>query len=176
MPDGNAPLGILVLGLDRAGKTSLLKRLKNPAVAPSGGTPTLGVNVVPHQLGGLKLRIFDVGGQRSFREKWFTTVDAPDAVVYVHDLSEGREERVVESREWFVNMLLWFEDKGLGTPLLVLGNKVDLVESPSTRMLEEALDLNEFAHEPRRAFLTSAKTGEGIVEAFEWVVGVAREG
>lgn len=135
----------------------------------SSEAPTLGVSVTSHEMNGMGLRIFDVGGQTQFRKRWFTTVKRPDGVVFVHDLA-NISARQAESQEWFVNMLLWFEDAGISMPLLILGNKIDLVKAPSLDQLSAALDLNEFGYDPMQSVLTSAVTGEGIDEAFHWLI------
>jgi small GTP-binding protein len=54
-------LRILVLGLDNAGKTTILKALSNEDIAQI--TPTHGFNIKNLQHEGFKLNVWDVGGQ-----------------------------------------------------------------------------------------------------------------
>uniref|UniRef100_A0A8D2MZ82 Uncharacterized protein n=1 Tax=Zonotrichia albicollis TaxID=44394 RepID=A0A8D2MZ82_ZONAL len=58
-------LRIVLLGLDNAGKTTLLKRLASEEVSTI--TPTQGFNIKSVQSHGLKLNVWDIGGQRSIR-------------------------------------------------------------------------------------------------------------
>jgi ADP-ribosylation factor-like protein 3 len=55
-------LRILVLGLDNAGKTTILKALSNEDIGQI--TPTHGFNIKNLQHEGFKLNVWDVGGQQ----------------------------------------------------------------------------------------------------------------
>ena len=61
-------LRILLLGLDNAGKTTLLKQLASEDV--SHITPTQGFNIKSVQSEGFKLNVWDIGGQRKIRPYW----------------------------------------------------------------------------------------------------------
>merc|ERR1711997_799860 len=61
-------LRILLLGLDNAGKTTLLKQLASEDV--SHITPTQGFNIKSVQSEGFKLNAWDIGGQRKIRPYW----------------------------------------------------------------------------------------------------------
>uniref|UniRef100_A0A8C9EN83 Uncharacterized protein n=1 Tax=Pavo cristatus TaxID=9049 RepID=A0A8C9EN83_PAVCR len=56
-------LRIVLLGLDNAGKTTLLKRLASEEVSTI--TPTQGFNIKSVHSHGFKLNIWDIGGQRA---------------------------------------------------------------------------------------------------------------
>ena len=56
---------VLVLGLDNAGKTTILKRLSDEEI--SHVMPTQGFNVKSVVSSGFKLNMWDVGGQREIR-------------------------------------------------------------------------------------------------------------
>ncbi|EMP37601.1 ADP-ribosylation factor-like protein 3 [Chelonia mydas] len=59
---------ILLLGLDNAGKTTLLKQLASEDI--SHITPTQGFNIKSVQSQGFKLNVWDIGGQRKIRPYW----------------------------------------------------------------------------------------------------------
>lgn len=61
-------LRILLLGLDNAGKTTLLKKLASEDI--SHITPTQGFNIKSVQTEGIKLNVWDIGGQRKLRPYW----------------------------------------------------------------------------------------------------------
>ena len=61
-------LRILLLGLDNAGKTTLLKQLASEDI--SHITPTQGFNIKSVQSEGFKLNVWDIGGQRKIRPYW----------------------------------------------------------------------------------------------------------
>src|SRR4051812_933349 len=80
---------ILLLGLDNAGKTTLLEQIK--AAHSSHGhpnlktVPTVGQNVATIDLPDLYLKIWDVGGQHSLRKLWQSYYSSCHAIVFVID-------------------------------------------------------------------------------------------
>ena len=111
---------LLVLGLDNAGKTTLLKQLSQDD--PQGTEPTLGFNVKTLLSEGYKLNVWDIGGQKKIREYWVNYYDNVDGVIFVIDSSD--EERVKECKETFNHLIS--EPKLKKVPFLVFANKQDL--------------------------------------------------
>ncbi len=70
---------IVILGLDNAGKTTILKSLCNEDIKTI--TPTEGFNVKQLLQGNLNLKIFDVGGQKAIRAYWRNYFDGANALV-----------------------------------------------------------------------------------------------
>jgi small GTP-binding protein len=89
---------LLVLGLDNAGKTTLLKQLSKED--PEGTEPTQGFNVKTLLHDGFKLKVWDIGGQKKIREYWINYYDNVDGIVFVIDSSD--EGRVKECKETFL--------------------------------------------------------------------------
>ena len=115
---------LLVLGLDNAGKTTILKKLSNED--PTSTTPTQGFNVKTLQQDGFKLNIWDIGGQRQIRDFWKNYYKGTDAIVFVVDSTD--KKRQLESAQVLHETLL--SDKQLGgVPLLVLANKQDVLSA-----------------------------------------------
>lgn len=78
---GDKEAKILVLGLDNAGKTTLLKHLSHEE--PSNTEPTYGFNVKTVVQDTLKLNIWDIGGQKVIRQYWENYYDNVDGIVRV---------------------------------------------------------------------------------------------
>ncbi len=79
---------ILVLGLDNAGKTTILKKLSEEDITTI--TPTQGFNIKSLVHDGFKLNVWDIGGQRSIRPYWRNYFDQTDALVYVIDSADRK--------------------------------------------------------------------------------------
>ncbi|CAM9316709.1 unnamed protein product, partial [Ectocarpus sp. 8 AP-2014] len=65
-------VNVLILGLDYAGKTTLLEQMKGifkkvQGIPPSKIPPTVGLNVGKMDVGGCKLTFWDLGGQVRLR-------------------------------------------------------------------------------------------------------------
>ncbi len=92
---------ILVLGLDNAGKTTILKALSEEDVSTI--MPTQGFNIKALSQDGFKLNVWDIGGQRAIRAYWKNYIENNDALVYVVDSSD--ENRLGESKEELQQLL-----------------------------------------------------------------------
>lgn len=115
---------ILILGLDNAGKTTILKNLCKEDVTHI--TPTQGFNIKSLAYNSFKLNIWDVGGQKSIRPYWRNYFDTTNAMIYVIDSSDRRrmEETGIELQQ------LLDEDKLSGVPLLIFANKQVIQNKP----------------------------------------------
>merc|ERR1712083_1195017 len=111
---------ILMLGLDNAGKTTVLKKLSDEDISTI--MPTQGFNIKSLVHEGFKLNVWDIGGQKTIRAYWSNYFEASDALVYVIDSSDSRrlEESGAELKE------LLAEDKLANVPILIYANKQDL--------------------------------------------------
>ena len=77
---------ILLLGLDNAGKTTILKSLASEDISTI--TPTQGFNIKSVQTSGFRLNVWDIGGQRKIRPYWRNYFDNTDVLIYVIDSSD----------------------------------------------------------------------------------------
>jgi len=68
-----------VLGLDNAGKTSILKKLSNESITTI--CPTQGFNLKQLTHGKLKLTMWDLGGQKAIRAHWKNYYESNDGLV-----------------------------------------------------------------------------------------------
>mmetsp|Transcript_13051 Transcript_13051/g.24374 ORF Transcript_13051/g.24374 Transcript_13051/m.24374 type:complete len:170 (+) Transcript_13051:35-544(+) len=155
---------ILILGLDNAGKTTILKVLAEED--PTQIMPTQGFNTKSLARDGFKLNVWDVGGQETIRTYWRDYFDHTDALVFVIDSADRRrlEESAMELRG------LLEEEKLAGIPLLVFANKQDLVQAAPADEIAEQLNLNTIRDRKWLIMAASAKTGEGLQDGMEWLV------
>merc|ERR1719386_173803 len=92
---------ILMLGLDNAGKTTILKKLSEEDI--SHIMPTQGFNVKSIMQDGFKLNVWDIGGQNSIRPYWSNYFESCDVLGYVVDSSDRR--RLEESAQELKDLL-----------------------------------------------------------------------
>ncbi|KAL1235322.1 ADP-ribosylation factor-like protein [Trichinella spiralis] len=98
---GAREMRILILGLDGAGKTTILYRLQVGEVVTT--IPTIGFNVEQVTYKNLKFQVWDLGGQTSIRPYWRCYYSNTDAVIYVVDSAD--KDRVGISKQELVSML-----------------------------------------------------------------------
>lgn len=155
---------LLVLGLDNSGKTTILKKLSDEDI--SHIMPTQGFNIKSLMHEGFKLNVWDIGGQKSIRPYWRNYYDQTDALVYVIDSADSRrlEETGVELQQ------LLDEEKLSSVPVLIMANKQDLLNAASAAEISTSLNLNAIRERNWNILPCSAKTGEGLQDAMEWIV------
>ena len=128
---------ILMVGLDAAGKTTILFKLKlNEHVTT---VPTIGFNVETVEYKNIKFSVWDVGGQDKLRPLWKHYYEDCNAIIFVID-SNDTERLSVAASELSVLM----EDRTLAdASLLILCNKQDLPKAASTADIAGFLKLDK---------------------------------
>ncbi|KAH9611208.1 hypothetical protein KSS87_007558, partial [Heliosperma pusillum] len=124
-------LRILMLGLDAAGKTTMLYKLKIGEVVTT--IPTLGFNVETVEYKNVNFTVWDVGGQDAIRRLWRHYFQNTQGLIFVVDSND--RERVAEAKDELYKMLN--EDELRDAVLLVLANKQDL---PNVMTVSEIAD------------------------------------
>lgn len=163
---GLQSMHIVVIGLDGAGKTSLLYRLKLQEFMDT--TPTKGFNMERIRLsgprGGGLFQVWDVGGQEKLRPLWKSYTRRTDGLVFVVDAAGA--ERVDEARVELHRVARSPENQGV--PILVLANKQDLQGAMTPAQVEKALGVHELSpsllHHTQAC---SAVDGEGLQQGLE---------
>ena len=156
---------ILVLGLDNAGKTTLLKYLSSEAPS-TVEEPTKGFNVKTICKDGFKLNVWDIGGQSAIRTYWENYYDRTDALVFVVDSSD--DYRLDETTSVF--KILLAEPKLAKIPILVFANKQDKNDALQPNEIMEKMDLNSITERKWSINACVATTGEGVAEGMKWLV------
>uniref|UniRef100_A0A665WAB9 ADP-ribosylation factor-like protein 3 n=1 Tax=Echeneis naucrates TaxID=173247 RepID=A0A665WAB9_ECHNA len=149
---------LLLLGLDNAGKTTLLKQMSAEDI--NHITPTQSV-----QSSGFKLNVWDIGGQRKIRPYWRNYFENTDVLIYVIDSSDRKrfEETSLELAE------LLEEEKLAAVPLLIFANKQDLMTATPASELAESLHLHTIRDRMWQVQACSALTAEGVQDGMTWV-------
>ena len=162
---------VLLVGLDNAGKSTLLEQLKRlygsgPVTPLEKIPPTVGLNIGHLSFERAQLLVWDLGGQQALRSIWEKYSGCAHAIVYVLDASD--RERFAEAREAFSILLRRPDTKG--AVVLVLANKYDLADVALPDEIQETLKLVDL-HETCVCRLQpiSALTGEGIELAMKWL-------
>ncbi|XP_037644622.1 ADP-ribosylation factor-like protein 14 [Sebastes umbrosus] len=164
---------VLLLGLDNAGKSTLLYKLKHNICV--GTVPTIGFNVEMFEARknskNITLTLWDVGGQRKMREHWMSFHQDAAMVVFVVD-SSG-QERLEEARRELEKTLR--SEQLRGRPLVLIANKQDVNGALTVTEIKDKLNLKKICS-GRDWFIQpcSASTGVGVEEAFRRVVHMVK--
>ena len=154
---------ILMVGLDAAGKTAILYKLRLGENVTT--IPTIGFNVEQVTYKNLNFNIWDIGGQDVLRPLWKYYYSNSDAIIYVVDSND--KERFEESRT-VLNTLL-DDDLLKGLPLLVLANKHDLPQSQPVSTICKSLQLTTIANREWFCQSCCALNGDGLYEGLDWL-------
>lgn len=155
---------ILILGLDNAGKTTLLYRLKIGEVVTT--IPTIGFNVESVTYKNLNFNVWDLGGQTSIRPYWRCYYANTAAVVFVIDSTDVER---LETASGELRAMLE-EDELRESALLVFANKQDQPGAKGAGEISEALRLGELKDRNWSIMACSAIDGRGISEGMDWLV------
>ncbi len=154
---------IVMVGLDAAGKTTILFKLKIGEVVTT--IPTIGFNVETVEYKNISFTVWDVGGQERLRNLWEYYYQNTEGIIYVVDSNDP--DRLHEARDELMKMLQ--HDALRDAVLLVLANKQDLPNAQSTDTIAQKLGLYEIRN--RQWFIqgTCAPNGSGIYEGLDWM-------
>merc|ERR1719454_2799640 len=160
---GKKEMRILMVGLDAAGKTTILYKLKLGEVVTT--IPTVGFNVETVEYKNINFTVWDVGGQDKIRRLWRYYYQNTQGLIFVVDSND--RDRIEDAREEINKMLS--EDEMRDAALLVFANKQDLPNAMPAAEVTEKLGLQNMRN--RQWFIQSAcaTTGDGLYEGLDWL-------
>ena len=133
---GKKEMRILMVGLDAAGKTTILYKLKLGEVVTT--IPTIGFNVETVEYKNISFTVWDVGGQDKIRLLWRHYYQNTQGIIFVVDSND--RDRVDDAKEELHRML--GEDELKDAILLVMANKQDLPGAMTTPDITDKLGLH----------------------------------
>jgi len=163
---------VLIVGMDKSGKTTFLERLKGLYTAQEGLEPekirpTVGLNVARFEAYNSNLIFWDLGGAANLRSLWDKYYVETHGVIFVVDSSDS--DRFDEAKVC-LDKLLSSRDLS-GAPLLVWSNKSDLSAAKSYEEVMDHLGLSKLQNQLTcKGAPGCALNGDGIHDALDWLV------
>ncbi len=160
---------ITVIGDGAVGKTSLIQKFTNDNFKEDY-IKTIGAqfSIFDKKIDGdkIKLLFWDIAGQDDFnflRPSFFKNSVAA-IIVYTLEENELGEESFKNIHNWDVDIKKYCGD----IPVVIFGNKVDLINEKQldTSAVEKIVEENNYLG----YFITSAKTGHGVIDAFDAII------
>lgn len=166
---GNTEMRVVMLGLDAAGKTTILYKLHIGEVLST--VPTIGFNVEKVQYKNVIFTVWDVGGQEKLRALWRHYFNNTDGLIYVVDSLD--RERIGKAKQEFQTIIN--DPFMLNSVILVLANKQDLKGAMTTREVCEGLGLFDLKNRKWHIQGTCALRGDGLYEGLDWLSSTLKE-
>ena len=159
---------VIIVGLEKVGKSSILRRFRSDEFNAKE-KPTLGTQISKIIISNTNFLFYDLGGQGPLRKNWFNKIYSPKSIIYVVDCNSSKEKQIETQKEFKKILDFYFSDKKT-PPLLILANKIDMAVDLSPYYLK-----NMFFMLPHKLNYhlgyCSAKSGKGITENFQWLIG-----
>eukprot|EP01083_Nonionella_stella_P182031 653821_1 len=153
---------ISLLGLDNAGKTTLVQQLKTGKIMME--KPTVYCQTEAIDFKNISLVFYDVPGHTTRRAQWSDYYDMTDCVLWMVDSADAN--RMSESRDELRRVAL--DEKLKDVPFVVLANKVDHANALDIKEISAQLKLNELEHKYHLQAASVVKR-IGVNEALDWI-------
>ncbi|KAG7321228.1 hypothetical protein KOW79_015643 [Hemibagrus wyckioides] len=144
---------VLVLGLDGAGKSSVLQQL-NGSASKRKCTPTRGFNFIRLHTPACEFDFLEIGGSEDLRAYWGDFLKRAHVLLYVVDSSDRRRLPLAKDE---LHRLLSID---MRLPVIILGNKQDKLDAVSVSELRDALSLGSVADQRKHFLLQLSSVGE----------------
>jgi GTP-binding protein SAR1 len=166
---------IVFVGLDNAGKTTLLQMLKDDKYSQQ--LPTQQPHMEELVMGKIRFQTFDLGGHEIARKLWKDYCTVAQAIIFLVDAAA--KARFPDSKKELDSVLSMPELSNV--PIAILGNKIDKKGAASEEELREAYGLPyevTWGKDPKKKtgtgrpieiFMCSVAKRMGYVEAFQWI-------
>ena len=155
---------IVMVGLDNAGKSTLLYRLHLGDVIET--QPTVGSNVEEVSHRSVRFQVWDLGGQDKLRRVWSTYYVGAAAVVLVVDSLDRARLPLLREELGAITSAAELA----GAALLVFANKQDLPGAMTAVEITQQLQLHGDKERAWQIQPCSAKEGSGLYEGLDWLV------
>jgi ADP-ribosylation factor protein 1 len=164
---GQSETRILMLGMDAAGKTTMLYKMKLGEVTTT--IPTIGFNVESVEFSSrtklVSFTSWDLGGRCKLRALWRHYYQYANALVFVVDSND--RDRTEEAHDELMRVL--GEDECRDWPVLVYANKQDLSNAMTVSEVADKLKLHNLRNRRWHIQGSCATTGEGLHEGLDWL-------
>ncbi|XP_054246224.1 ADP-ribosylation factor 1-like isoform X2 [Indicator indicator] len=160
---GRKEIRLLMVGLDAAGKTTILYRLKLGETVTT--IPTIGFNVETVEYKNISFTVWDVCSQDKVRPLWRHYFQNTQGLIFVVDSSD--RERLSEAKEELMRMMSNVEF--CDALLLVFANKQDLPNAMNAAEITDKLGLHSLRHRNWYIQATCATSGDGLYEGLDWL-------
>ena len=160
---GDMQFKIIIVGMNNAGKTTILYKLALDEVIVT--EPTIGSNVEEVQHQNLRLQVWDLGGQENLRAAWDAYYANTHAVIFVIDSAD--DSQVQTAKAEFLTMLVHQELRD--AVLLIFANKADMPTARSTQELTQIYGFDEIQDHDWNIQPCCALTGDGLAEGLDWL-------
>jgi ADP-ribosylation factor protein 1 len=159
-----------MVGLDGAGKTTILYKLKLGDVVQT--MPTIGFNVETVEYKNINMTVWDVGGQSKIRALWRHYFQNAQGVIFVVDSND--QERIDSDRGKDDNChdelhRMLESDELKDAAVLVLANKQDMPHALAVNKITERMGLNKLRHRQWYVQGCCATSGDGLYEGIDWL-------
>ncbi|XP_065660117.1 ADP-ribosylation factor 2 [Hydra vulgaris] len=160
---GGPEVRILMVGLDNAGKTTILYKFRlNETVST---VPTIGFNVETVKYKNIAFTVWDIGGQDKIRNLWRVYLKGSTGLIFVVDSSD--KHRMNEAKNELHRLLQ--EEDLKNAYVLVFANKQDVIGASNVNDVKTLLGLADIATHKWFIQPTVATKGEGLFEGFDWL-------
>eukprot|EP00029_Vermamoeba_vermiformis_P014182 TRINITY_DN9306_c0_g1_i1.p1 TRINITY_DN9306_c0_g1~~TRINITY_DN9306_c0_g1_i1.p1 ORF type:complete len:247 (+),score=51.35 TRINITY_DN9306_c0_g1_i1:15-755(+) len=160
---------ILMLGLDSAGKTTILYRLASGETVQT--IPTVGFNLETVAYKNINFKVWDLGGQTNIRPYWRCYYQHTDAIIFIVDSADT--ERIGITQSELAQLLQ--EDELKSCPMLVFANKQDLPNALPVATISADLGLSNIRDRQWAIFKCSGLKGWGLEEGLDWLVTIINQ-
>ncbi|KAG1678047.1 hypothetical protein FOA52_000843 [Chlamydomonas sp. UWO 241] len=154
---------VVMLGLDAAGKTTILYKLHIGEVLTT--VPTIGFNVEKVQYKNVMFTVWDVGGQEKLRPLWRHYFNNTDGLIFVVDCQD--RERIGKSAAEFQAIIQ--DPLMLRSAILVFANKQDMRGCMTPAEVCEAFGMHQLKGRKWHVQAAVATKGEGLYEGLDWL-------
>lgn len=127
---------VLVIGLDRSGKSALISQLLNLPIEED--MPTQGSRLSMAEIGGKAYSIWEVGGDEKYRKTWTHFVQDTNLVMFVVDSTDKNRFQLAS----YELKKILADERLHGVPLIVVANKQDMPGAVEALELFKMLDLS----------------------------------